>query len=76
MTAEQVPSDARIELTPSEFLVLVKLPGALRALADWHDEQESEAGSMGFTGSEKYHQERRLLLHNEADRIEKEWENG
>jgi hypothetical protein len=58
-----------------EIKELVKLPGALRALADWHDHQESMAGAIGC-GSAQHHQERRLALTGLAKQIQQKWERS
>ena len=63
--------------TESEVAAMQKWPEALRALADWHDYQETMADAMDsevFAPQIKHHSERRKELRAEADRIEREAE--
>jgi hypothetical protein len=62
--------------TEYEMQKIVTQPGALRAMADWHDNQATMADAMGCHGSSKFHTERAQVLTAEADRIQKEWEDG
>lgn len=73
--SEQLPKEESFALLDYELKELAKLPDALRALADWHDHQESMAGAMGC-GSAQHHQERRLALTAQADRIQQTWERS
>lgn len=62
-----------MEYTETELKAMKKNPFVMRALADYHDEQESCADVMGVIDSAKYHRDRRLELEAEADRILAEW---
>jgi hypothetical protein len=58
------------------MLQLPRLPGALRALADYHDNQSSMAEAQDYIECAKNHEDRAKALTAEAERIEKEWERG
>jgi hypothetical protein len=64
------------ELTERELKKASKNPRVLRALADMHDCWATEADGMDMADSSKWHTERARALTTEADRIQKEWENG
>jgi len=64
-----------LKLTNREYLLCPKLPEVLRALADDHACREVEAEAIE-QGLGEYHKNRRIELQAEADRIQKEWEDG
>lgn len=75
-SVQSPPIASAFEFTDYELKELPKQPGALRAMSDWHDNQASMADAMDCADSSKWHTERAKTLTAEADRIQKEWENG
>lgn len=61
------------KFTAAEINVVEHHPDALHAVADYHDEQESQADAMGMDSSAQHHRARRLELQREADRIQNDW---
>lgn len=61
------------KFTDAEINVVEHHPDALRALADYHDGQESQADAMGMGSSAEHHRARRIELEREAALIEDEW---
>lgn len=69
--------EPRIVFTETELKAMRETPGVLRALADdFHDVEATMADGMDFTECSQSHTERGKELKAEADRIEREWENG
>lgn len=64
-----------VKFTDAELNVAEHHPAALRAVADYHDEQESQSDSMGMDSCAEHHKARRQELQREADQIENDW-NG
>jgi hypothetical protein len=63
--------------TPLEIEEMQKDPYALRALANYHSIQETEADAIGdFKQCVEFHKNRRIALDAEADEIEAEWDRA
>jgi hypothetical protein len=63
-----------ITFTQNELDDMPKNPDVLRALANYHSINETEADAIGdFKECVKFHEARRIELNAEADRIEAEW---
>lgn len=65
-----------IKFTEHELKALEQHPDALRAAADYNDNQESEADAAGFDSFAQHHRARRLELAAEAIRIERLLDEG
>lgn len=61
-------------LTSHELEICGTDPEILHALADHHSCQETEADGMDFAEAAAYHESRRKVLREEADRIIKSWD--
>lgn len=74
-TFERLPAitPAGFALTKDELKLCAELPGALVALADFHDSKASMAAAMGYRESTDHHSARAEELKAEAKRIEATW---
>lgn len=63
-------------LTAREFQIMSQSPAALRAVADYHDNQAAEADAMDCAESSNFHDKRRKELIAEADLIEASLDAG
>lgn len=60
------------KFTEHELKALERHPEALRLVADYNDNQESEADAQGYDECAAYHKARRIKLRDEANRIEEQ----